>query len=100
MTTVVDKVGMRTNKDGEQVEVKIEDLKLAVQQSAGDEIDKDCSCDLAFMLEKVPRIGAALRASFHLAWRASDNLLVYGQCRRAWDKSSNFRIHGYTLGTI
>jgi hypothetical protein len=60
-TTVLDKVGMRTNSVGEQVEVLMNDLELAVQQSAGDEVDEDCSCDSTFMLEKAPRIRSALR---------------------------------------
>jgi hypothetical protein len=72
-TTVVDEVGMRTNSVGEQVEVSMNDLELAVQQSAGDEVDEDCSCDSTFMLEKAPRIGSALRAAFH--WLNDDETI-------------------------
>lgn len=64
-TAVLEHIGMRTNEEGNQVAVTIDDLMLMVQLRPGDIVDEDCSCDSSFMLEKVPTIGAALRAAFH-----------------------------------
>ena len=56
---------MRTNKEGEQEEITIEDLKLYVHINQGDEVEKDCSCDSSFMLETIPEVVKALREKFN-----------------------------------
>ncbi len=38
---MIGKLGVRTNKDGIQVPITINDLKLFVQQEAGDEVEED-----------------------------------------------------------
>ncbi len=40
-------------------------LELFVHMRVGDEVDEDTSCDSAFMLECMPRVGAALCEQFH-----------------------------------
>ena len=61
----LNELGMRTNKDGEQVAISMEDLELFVQQEAGDEVEEDITCDSNFMIEKIPQIGQALREIFY-----------------------------------
>jgi hypothetical protein len=47
------------------VERHTDHLELFVHMRVGDEVDEDTSCDSAFMLECMPRVGAALCEQFH-----------------------------------
>jgi hypothetical protein len=57
--------GMRTDADGAQVPLLLEDLELHVGMQQGDEVDEDVTCDSHFMLEVIPSIGVAMRAKYH-----------------------------------
>jgi hypothetical protein len=50
---------MRTNKDGEQVQIELNKVNMCVMIKKNDEIDKDASCDSKFMLECIPEVGQA-----------------------------------------
>jgi DNA-binding protein Fis len=43
----------------------LKDLDLFVQQSAGDEVEENISCDSEFMMRIMPEVGRALRAAYH-----------------------------------
>jgi len=60
-----DSLGMRTNKDGEQVQIELNKVNMCVMIKKNDEIDEDASCDSRFMLECIPEVGQALREKFH-----------------------------------
>ena len=79
---LIDEMGMRTNEEGTQVAVTIDDVELFVQQEAGDEVEEDITCDSNFMMEKIPEIGRALREIFLDSTRTS-HLPIHGQRGRA-----------------
>lgn len=64
-TDVINELGMRTTVDNTRVQVELKDLELFVQQSAGDEVEEDISCDSEFMMRIMPEVGRALRAAYH-----------------------------------
>ena len=74
-----DKMGMRTNEEGTQVAVTMNDIELFVQQEAGDEVEEDVTCDSNLMMEKIPEIGRALREKILDSTRTS-HLPGHGQC--------------------
>ena len=47
---------MMTTETGEQVPLTIDNIKLQVMMKRGDEVDKDATCDSAFMLDTIPNI--------------------------------------------
>jgi hypothetical protein len=57
--------GNRTTKEGVVTPITLDHLELFVHMRVGDEVDEDTSCDSKFMLECMPRVGAALRETFH-----------------------------------
>ncbi|KAG7373069.1 hypothetical protein IV203_033793 [Nitzschia inconspicua] len=61
---IVNELGIRTNEDGVQVVIQLQDLEVFVQQEAGDKVEEDTSCDSDFMLRKIPEIGAGLRSAY------------------------------------
>jgi hypothetical protein len=69
----VGQLGLRTTEGGDQVPLQLSDITLYVKITAGDEVDKDCSCDSQFMLRTMPEVGAALRASYH--WLQPDETI-------------------------
>jgi hypothetical protein len=62
---LVPNAGRRTTKEGELLPITLDHLELFVPMTIGDEVDEDTSCDSRFMLECMPRVGAALRERFH-----------------------------------
>ena len=56
---------MRTKQNGEQTPISLDDITMQVMIRSGDVVDEDVSCDSAFMLECIPKVGAALRRAFH-----------------------------------
>lgn len=73
-SAIVMDAGQRTLSNGAQVPIRIQDTDLCVHMRVGDEVDVDVSCDSAFMLDCMPRVGAALRQKFH--WVAP-NVTIY-----------------------
>ena len=61
----IGELGFRTNEDGEQHQIMLDDLELFVGIQRGDMLDEDCTCDSKFMLQTIPEVGEALRNSFH-----------------------------------
>ena len=53
------------NIEGETLPVTLDAIELFVSIRAGDELDRDVTCDSAFMLEEMPKVGKALRERFH-----------------------------------
>ena len=92
---VIGEIGMRTNKEGEQQEITIEDLQLYVHINQGDEVEKDCSCDSSFMLETIPEVGKALREKFHWVPEQEKIFLVMDN---AGGHGTNDAIATYTEG--
>jgi hypothetical protein len=90
---IVKELGMRTNEDGVQVEIKLQDLEVFVQQEAGDKVEEDISCDSDFMLRKIPEIGAALRSAYH--WLRRDET-IYLIMDNAGGHGSNDAMAQYT----
>jgi hypothetical protein len=72
--TLVLNAGSRTTKEGQLIPITMDHLELFVHMKMGDEVDEDTSCDSKFMLECMPRVGAALREQFH--W-VPQNEIVY-----------------------
>ena len=62
-------LGMKTRQDGEREPLLLKELKLGVEVQVGDVVEKDCSCDLEYMLRVMPEIGQALRNKF--SWVAA-----------------------------
>ena len=92
---VIGELGMRTNKEGKQVEITIHDINLLVQVQQGDEVERDCSCDLEFMLETIPEVGEALRKKFY--WVPMDEQ-VFLVMDNAGGHGTNDAITTYTEG--
>ncbi len=92
-TDVIYELGMRTDREGVQVPITMNDLKLFVQEEAGDEVEGDVSCDSTFMLEKILESGEALRASFH--W-VPDDKTIYLFIDNAREHGTNDATAGYT----
>ncbi|KAG7337760.1 hypothetical protein IV203_024856 [Nitzschia inconspicua] len=73
---IVNELGIRTNEDGVQVVIQLQDLEVSVQQEAGDKVEEDISCDSDFMLRKIPEIGAALRSAYQWVRRDETIYLI------------------------
>ena len=61
----IGELGFRTNEDGEQIQIVLDDLEVFVAIQRGDMLDEDCTCDSRFMLQTIPEVGQAMRESFH-----------------------------------
>ena len=61
----IGELGFRTNEEGEQIQIGLDDLDVFVCVQRGDMLDEDCSCDSQFMLRTIPEVGQAMRESFH-----------------------------------
>jgi len=53
------------NGAGLLVTVTLDDLDLRVRLQKGDELEEDVSCDSAYMLEAMRRVGTSMREVFH-----------------------------------
>jgi hypothetical protein len=58
-------VGLRSTKEGELHPITLDHLELFVHMRIGDKVDEDTNCDSKFMLECMPRVGAALCDQIH-----------------------------------
>lgn len=70
---VISELGIRTTIENARVPVELKDLELFVQQSAGDEVEEDVSCDSDFMMRIMPQVGMALRTAYH--WLGRDETI-------------------------
>ena len=69
-------MGVIQLQDGSTRELTLEDLQLYVKLSPGDVVEKDCSCNSAFMLQTMPDVGRELRNKFHWILDAKKIYLV------------------------
>ncbi len=99
-TDVINKFGMRTDRDCVQGPITMNDLKLLVQQEAGDEVEEDISCDSTFMLEKIPEILEALSAAFHWVPRDKAIYLFMDNAGGHGTNDSTAPIHWHSLVSI
>ena len=88
-----EELGMRTKENGEQVPILLHDIVMQVMIRSGDVVEEDVSCDSAFMLECIPKVGAALRASFH--W-VPEGEKIYLSMDNAGGHGTNDAIQQYT----
>lgn len=63
----------RRNEGGDEVEIELKDLDLRVRMNRGDKVEEDCSCNSAYMLAAMQRVGQAVRAKFH--WVPDDEII-------------------------
>ena len=62
----LDTLGMFTDENGNHGnDVTLETLTLCVKLRKGDEVEEDCSCDSDFMLQWMPKVGQAMRDTYH-----------------------------------
>lgn len=57
--------GTRIDSNGDEQLLELDDVELFVAVQQGDVVDEDVSCDSTFMLDVIPKIGEALRKSYH-----------------------------------
>lgn len=62
---MMDALGTRTDQDGVQHQMTLDDIKICVMIKKGNVYEKDCSCDSDFMMKWMPEVGRALRKSYH-----------------------------------
>ena len=62
----LDTLGMFTDsKDNHVNVVALEIIEICVKLRKGDEVEEDCSCNSKFMLEWMPKVGQAMRDTYH-----------------------------------
>jgi len=60
-----DAVQKQYGLDDAVVDRAIDDLQVKVRYCDGDTIETDCSCDSAYILEAMHRVGKAIRATYY-----------------------------------
>ena len=64
----------------------LDNLDLFVEYKKGDDIVEDISCDLAYMLEVLPRMAKAIREKFHYL---PEETIIYLQMDNAGGHGTN-----------
>jgi len=70
------KLRIDKDKNVPESEVQLVDIHLHVCNKYGDTNEEDCSCDGAYMLKEMDRVGMAIRKSFHWVPPEKDCYLV------------------------
>ena len=59
-------LGNRIDENGQAVPISLDnDVQLFVSMKQGEEVDKDCSCDSAFMEKVMPEVAHEMRRAYH-----------------------------------
>ena len=92
---VINMIQRRVQNDPDlpKVSIAIEDIILKVRMKLGDEVEEDASCDSAFMLIAMRRVGAAIRRAYH--WMPM-HLIIFLVMDNAGGHGTNAAIDEYT----